>query len=236
MPAPLPFKEVQALFESLGVKDFGAALPEGRIHWTDASGAVVAHARCRAILSWAATNHSIMWAEAITGFQQAGVPCLPAPEGEDPYVEDIDEDLAQELAGQSAQLVNAQFLYAAPTGGGGKLFLAVTEFTPGAIAEDPGQEARRVEAARAWAAQRLARLAELLESGEVDEVATLLGALSGQARQQADFVVRGTDLAPRLSGLATQAMLWAQALPQHRERVAYELQVAARGWGPTLPA
>jgi hypothetical protein len=232
MPSPLAFKELQALFDSLGVKDFGAALPEGRIHWTDAGGKVVAHARCRAILSWASTNHSIMWAEAIASFQQAGVPCLPAPEGEDPYVQDIDEDLAQELAGQSAQLVNAQFLYAAPTGGGGKLFLAVTDFTPGAMDEDPGQEARRIEAARGWAAERLVRLAALLEQGEVDEVATLLGSLSGQARQQADFVVRGTDLAPRLSGLATQAMLWAQALPEHKDRVAYELKVAARGWQP----
>lgn len=230
MPEPLTFPQVQELFESLGVKDFGAALPEGRIHWTSADGAVVAHARCRAILSWASTNHSIMWAEGIQGFTDAGVPCLPAPEGEDPYVEDIDEDLAEELAGQSAQLVNAQFLYTAPTGGGGKLFLAVTEFTPGAPEPDPEEEGRRIEAARGWAAERLVRLGELLAQGEVDQVTTLLGSLSGQARQQADYVVRGTDLAPRLSGLATQAQLWANALPEHTDRVAYELGVAARGW------
>lgn len=234
MPEPLKFKEVQSLFDSLGVKDFAAALPEGRMHWTDGDGRVVAHARCRAILSWAATNHSIMWAEAIESFQKAGVPCLPGPEGESPYLAEVDEDLAQELATQSAQLVNAQFLYAAPTGGGGKLFLAVTEFTPGSVDEDPDAPRRRIEAARAWAQRRLSDLHRLMGEGRVDEVGSLLGALSGQARQQADFVVRGSELAPRLSGLSTQALLWAQALPEHKERVTYELQVAARAWAPAL--
>lgn len=230
MPEPLRFAEVKDLFDTLGVQDFSAALPEGRIHWINGDGAVVAHARCRAILSWAATNNSILWAEAIASYQEAGVPCLPAPEGEEPFVEDIDETVAQELAGQSAQLVNAQFLYAAATGGGGKLFLAITDFTPGTPAEDPGAEGRRVAAARTWTHARLQRLGALLKEGRADEVAGLLLALAGQSRQQADYVVRGTDLAPRLSGLAAQAQLWSAALPDQAQRVAYELEIAARGW------
>ncbi|NOY25612.1 MAG: hypothetical protein GXP62_07040 [Oligoflexia bacterium] len=233
MSETLSFPQVQSLFDSLGVKDFGADLPEGRLHWTDAAGKVVATARCRAILSWAGGNHSALWADAIDSFKDAGVPCLESPDGENPYVEDIDELEAQEMAGQAAQLVSAQFLYAAPTGGGGKLFLAVTEFTPGGRDPDPADDARRVQAARVWTAGRLKRLGELLAQGEVDQVASLLGALSGQARQQADFVVRGTDLAPRLSGLATQAQLWASALPDQADRVAYELGIAAHAWEPT---
>ncbi len=236
MPEPLKFKEVQALFDSLGIKDFAADLPEGRLHWTDAQGRRVASARCRAILSWAAANHSLMWAEGIESFRKAGVPCLPGPEGEPAYVEDIDQDQAQELAAQTAQLVGAQFLYAAPTGGGGLLYLAVSDFQPTGAAEDPDAAARRQEAARQWARERLLALRQRLLDGQVEEAASLLVAFAGQARQQADFVVRGSELAPRLSGLATQATLWAQVLPDQKERVAYELEVASRGWAAALEA
>ncbi|MCB9779588.1 MAG: hypothetical protein H6742_13575 [Alphaproteobacteria bacterium] len=228
----LDFRQVQAIFDRLGVANFGAALPEGRIHWTDQAGGVVAHARCQAILSWAATNQSLMWAEAIAGFKDAGVPCLPKPDERDDYEADIDEDTAQELAGQCAQLTGAQFLYAAPTGGGGKLFLAVRDFRPGGLEPDPEEEARRVEAARGWAEGKLTRLAEALaDEARTGEVAGLLRAFAGEARQQAHYVVQGTALGGRLGGLATQAEAWAAALPQQREVVAYQLGVAAKGLG-----
>lgn len=228
----LDFREVQTIFDRLGVANFGAALPEGRIHWTNGDGRVVAHARCQAILSWAATNQSMMWAEAISGFSDAGVPCLPKPDERSDYEEDVDEDTAQELAAECAQLTGAQFLYAAPTGGGGKLFLAVRAFQPGGIEDDPEEEARRVEAARGWAEAKLSRLAEKLsDEGRSGEVAGLLRSFAGEARQQAHFVVKDTELGGRLGGLATQAEAWAAALPQQREVVAYQLGVAAKGLG-----
>ncbi|RME25858.1 MAG: hypothetical protein D6798_07920 [Deltaproteobacteria bacterium] len=240
MAEPLTFEQVASLFESLGIASFGAALPEGRIHWTNRAGEIVAHARCQAILSYAAANQSLMWAAGIESFQQAGVPCLPPPDESRPYEEDIGEDDAMELATQAAQLVNAQFLYAAPTGGGSKLFLAVRDFTPGSPDADPLEEERRIEATRAWAFGKLSRLAERLQQAVGDdqavaEVATLLRSLSGQADQQARFVVPGSDLAPRLAGLATQARMWADRLPADLEQVAYALRVAANGFAAAPP-
>jgi|GEM_PF-2915786 len=233
MPEPLTFDQVAELFESLGVKSFGAALPEGRIHWTNEDGKIVAHARCRAILSYAATNASIMWAEKIPSFEQAGVPCLPAPD-EEGYQEGVDENEAQDLASQAAQLANAQFLYAAPTGGGGKLFLAIREFTAGTPEADPEDDARRLAATTAWVQERLTQLSALLAGDRADEAPGLLKAFADQAKQQATFVVPGSELASRLTGLSVQATTWATALSMdanHRDRVAYEIAIAINGFG-----
>lgn len=238
MPSPLTFADVEELFRTLGVKSFGAALPEGRIQWTNEAGEVVAHARCQAVLSWAATNNSLMWAEALGHFQQAGVPCLPKLDGEEDYLEGVTEEQAQELATQAAQLTGAQFLYAAPMGGGGQLFLAVREFRAGAEAPDPDAEERRQDATRAWAGQKLRGLAKVIREGRTDEARALLGALPDQATQQAEYVVQGTPVAARLKDLADQARGWSESLgeagseagEETAERLAYELDIAARGF------
>ncbi len=232
MPSPLTFADVQELFETLGVKSFGAALPEGRIHWTNEAGEIVAHARCQAVLSWAATNNSLMWAESLSHFQQAGVPCLPKLDGEEDYMEGVDVEQAEILATQAAQLTGAQFLYTAPMGGGGQLFLAVRNFKPGAQEPDPDAEQRRQDATRAWAGQKLRGIAKVLRDGRQDEAKSLLDALPGQASQQAEYVVAGTPVGARLEDLAQQATGWAEAAGDEAqaERLAYELDIAARGF------
>lgn len=126
----LSFEEIERLFSSLGVRDFGAALPEGRIQWMNAEGAVVANGKCVAVLSWAAPNQSIAWAEALPHFKEAGVPVVARPEGLSEYQVGVPEKLAEQLANRAARDAAAIFLYTAPTGGGSKLFLAVTEFVP----------------------------------------------------------------------------------------------------------
>jgi hypothetical protein len=232
MSEPLTFDQVAELFESLGVQSFGAALPEGQIHWTNKDGKIVAHARCQAILSFAATNASVMWAEKIPSFTEAGVPCLPAPD-DDGYEEGVDENEAQELASQAAQLANAQFLYAAPTGGGGKLFLAIRNFTAGAPEPDANEEARRLKATTAWVQERLRQLSTLLASDRSEEAPGLLKAFADQAKQQATFVVPGSELAGRLTGLSIQATTWGTALSldgNNRDRVAYEMAIAINGF------
>ena len=129
MPIPLTYTQIEQLFETLQIKTFNAALPEGRIEWLDARGTVVATGACQAILSWSGGNNSLMWAEAIAAFKDAGVPCLPAPD-EDTYQEGVTEAEAESLATQAAQLTNAQFLYDAPTSPQSKLFLAIRNFRP----------------------------------------------------------------------------------------------------------
>lgn len=233
MPEPLTFDQVAELFGTLGVKSFGAALPEGRIHWTDEAGNIVAYARCQAILSYASTNASIMWAEKIPSFAKAGVPCLPAPD-EEGYQEGVDENEAQDLASQAAQLVSAQFLYAAPTGGGGKLFLAIRGFTAGTPDPDPDGDERRLAATTAWVQERLTQLSALLAGERADEAPGLLKAFADQARQQGTFVVPGSELASRLTGLSVQATTWSTALSldaNNRDRVAYEIAIAVNAFG-----
>lgn len=223
----LSFEEVQQLFQTLGVKNFGADLAEGRAFWTDAQGKVVASGRCQAILSFAAANHSVAWASAIPAFQEAGVPCIEPLDDEEPFRADVDKEEAEDMARQACQLTNAQFLYESSSGPS-TLYLAIRDFRAGG--SDAADEAHRVAAARAWAGQRLAELAALIEAGEHLKAASLLRAFAKGARNQADMVVPGTDLAPRLAGLATQAMMWSDLLPDQAQQVAYGLGVASKGF------
>ncbi len=230
MASSLTFAQVEQLFGTLGVKNFGAALPEGRIHWTNEAGDIVAHARCQAVLSYASANSSLMWCAAMDHFESAGVPCLPAPDEGPAYEADVTEEIALELATQAAQLTGAQFLYAAPSGGGSQLFLAIRDFHPGAPEEDPSTQARRVAAARSWATARLRSVSTMIGEGRTDEAAAMLRSFDGELRQQAEFIVQGSDLAPRLAGLSSQAALWAEQAEAEPDRVAYEMSIATRGF------
>lgn len=129
MPIPLNYTEIESLFSSLQIASFDADLPKGHIRWLDGSGRVVAEGACQAILSWTERNNSLMWAAALPDFIQAEVPCLPPPDDET-YQEGVEEAEAEAMARQAAQLVSAQFLYAAATGPDSKLFLAIRDFQP----------------------------------------------------------------------------------------------------------
>ena len=228
---PLSFEEVEELFRTLGIRTFGAALPEGRIHWMDESGTVVAHGSCLAILSFAAANGSVMWAGEIPAFRQANVPVIPRPESFAGYQENVNEKHAEAMATAVCRSEGALFLYRAPSGGGGALFLAVTEFHPGGLEADPDDAARRSESARAWAFTSLTGIGALLEQGgSAEEAGLLLGRLRDQAHQQAEFVLKGLPAATEIDRLGDQAAAWAAAVPDHRDRVAYELNIAARRW------
>ena len=122
------FDDIQQIFTRLGVRDFAAALPEGRIQWLNADGAVVATGRCVAILSYASANQSMAWAEALPHFKAAGVPCLERPEGLPEYQVNITETVAEQLAARVARNAGADFLYPAKTGPGSLLYLSVSEF------------------------------------------------------------------------------------------------------------
>ena len=226
----LSFEEVQGLFETLGIKTFGAALPEGQIHWLDAAGAVVAHGRCEAILSYASNNDSVMWAARIPQLIEAGVPTV-APEAEVPdYMEDMEEHHAQALAADAARRAGAQFLYAAPTGNGA-LYLAIFEFTPGGLADNPMLVAHRESDARRLVFQGLSRAAKALEAeGAEAEAAELLGGLARTLRQQATFVLKGLAMGEQVEAMAGTAEGWQKVLPGGRETVLAEIKAIAGEW------
>jgi hypothetical protein len=112
------------LLESLGAIGFGANLAGGKIYWTDKEGKVVAHAESKAILSWAATNNSAMWAFAIGQFQDAGVPLIKPSDASAEYISNISDEQAEEYAAKVALEASAEFLYRASNGANG-LYLAV---------------------------------------------------------------------------------------------------------------
>lgn len=133
------FEDIQQLFSTLGVRDFSAALPEGRIQWLNAEGTVVAHARCVAVLSYAPANQSMAWAEALPHFKEAGVPTLERPDGLPEYQVNINDAVAEQIAARVARNAGAEFLYPAKYGNGSLLYLSITEFTPVASPTETGE-------------------------------------------------------------------------------------------------
>ncbi len=200
--APLPYVAIRALFDNLGVATFGAALPEGRIQWMNGAGEVVAHGSCEVVLSWASGNDSILWGTKLPGFAEAGVPCVPLPEAQPESQIGVTKEEAEAIATAACMGSGAPFLYEAPTGGG-CLFLVVTEFHPGAPGEDAAAAAGRLDKARRWAAQWLARHAQALEADESRaEAVAALGAFARDLRNQADLVIAGLPAAASVRALA----------------------------------
>lgn len=128
-------EEVAAKFDSLGIKSFGADLPAGKIHWVNAQGEIVARGDCKAVISFAGTNNSYIWLSTMAQYES--VPTLPIPEGSAPYVEPATETEARAAATLAAIGDKADYLYAAPVGGGGYVYLAVYNLR---FEEQPSQE------------------------------------------------------------------------------------------------
>ena len=124
------FAEIAEAFKTLGVKTFYAQLPEGRIAWVDENGQTVAQARCKAILSYATANQSVMWAWGLEHFAQAGVPTIAPDELVPVYMENVPQRNAEHLAMRAAEDDGAEFYYAAPSGEGSVLYLSIHDFTP----------------------------------------------------------------------------------------------------------
>jgi hypothetical protein len=212
----MPYVAIRMMFDQLGVASFGAALPEGDIHWMDDRGNIVARAKCAVVLSWAEGNRSILWGTKLPGFAEAGVPVVPLPEGQEESVLDVDKDDAESIATSACIGTNDpfQFMYEAPTGGG-CLFLAVREFRPGAPNEDAAAGQKRLEKARAWAASTLANLANVLEEDATrSEAIAAMGALGKNLRNQADLVIAGLPAAASVRMLA-ERVEDLQAIAEH---------------------
>ena len=129
-PREQRFSEIQAAFKELGIKTFYAELPEGRISWVDDGDVTVARARCKAILSYVATNQSLKWAWGLEHFVTAGVPMVARDETMPVYMENVPLRNAEHLAMRAADEDGAEFYYAAPTGEGSFLYLAIHGFEP----------------------------------------------------------------------------------------------------------
>ena len=139
LPPHESFKDIQQTFESLGIQSFDADLPNGRIRWFDEAGVEVATGTCKAICSYASANMSLLWAQGLEHFVAAGVPMVERQEHLPMLMEKVPAKNAELFAMRAAERDGAQFYYAAPSGEGSSLYLAIHDFQPVMLSGTPAE-------------------------------------------------------------------------------------------------
>ena len=223
-------KEFGDLLESLGAIGFGANLAGGKIYWTDKEGKVVAHAESKAILSWAATNNSAMWAFAIGQFQDAGVPLIKPSDATAEYISNINDEQAEEYAAKVAIEASAEFLYRASNGANG-LYLAVYNFKAESIELSAEDHRRKRNSSINYIVQMIANLAEILSNKKrTEEAMSLMNHFSEALNQQISVVLKDEDLKEEAGKLQRSIAAWLEMLPDKRVDVLAFMKQAASKW------
>jgi hypothetical protein len=190
-----PFDSIAHQMDALGVQSFGADLQGGRIHWMDGSNAVVAHGRCKAILSFAATNNSYLWLSAHSQYQ--GVPKVMKPEGAEGYREGVTEAEARAVAVEAAIADGAAYMYAAPMGGGGFVYLAVHDLAFGPLTLSPEEQLHKTRAAMQYVVHKVDALLSIAARPDFD---TVLYAFLRDMEAQYRYVLKGLPAAAVVQG------------------------------------
>lgn len=226
----MSIKEFGDLLERHGAIGFGANLAGGKIYWTDKEGKVVAHAQSKAILSWAATNNSAMWAFAIGQFQDAGVPVIKPSDAKADYIGNISDEQAEEFAAKAAIEAEAEFLYRASNGANG-LYLAVYNFKAESIELSAEDLKRKRNSSINYIIQMIGNLAEILSNKKrSDEAISLMKHFSDALNQQIAIVLRDDDLKEEASRLQRSIAAWVGMLPEKRADVLAFMKQAASKW------
>lgn len=218
------------LLQSLESVGFGANLAGGKIYWTNAAGTVVAHAECKAILSWAATNNSAMWAHAIGQFQDAGVPVLKSANYKSDYIGNINDEQAAKFAAEVAEEGGAQYIYRAPNGANG-LYLAVFNFKAESMELNEDDHRRKRNSSINYIVQMIANLAEILSNKKrTAEAMSLMNHFSEALNQQISVVLKDEDLKEEAGKLQRSITAWLGMLPDKRIDVLAFMKQAASKW------
>ncbi len=228
----LKLEDFNVVLERLKVVNYGANLAGGTIHWTDASGAVVAHAQIKAVLSWAATNNSAMWASGIGQFEDAGVPVVVFEEAKGDYIGNINDIQAAELAGKAAAQAGAAYLYRASNGANG-LYLAIFDFKEESIELTPEDIARKKRSVMGYSMQMLNNLGEILNNKKrVAEAKNLMNHYHKALAQQLEHVAgEDTALQDAIQKQQKSIQIWKDMLPKKRKDVLAFMKQAASKWG-----
>jgi hypothetical protein len=223
-------KDFEIVLQEIGAVGFGASLAKGKIHWTNTDGKVVAHAETKAILSWAATNNSAMWAFAIGQFQDAKVPVLKPANLISDYIGNINDEQAEEIAGKAAIEGAAQYLYRAANGANG-LYLGIFNFKAESIELGPEEILRKRNSSINYIVQMIDNLAGILDNKKrTDEAISLLKHFSDALNQQIATVLIDEDLKEEASKLQRSISAWVNMLPEKRTDVLAFMKQAASKW------
>jgi hypothetical protein len=218
------------LLDSLAVKSYGINLAGGKIHWTDAAGTVVAHADVKAVISWAATNNSAMWAYAIGQFQDAEVPVVKPEILNSEQIGNILDVQAAEFAAKAAEAAGAEYLYRAANGANG-LYLAVYNFKAESYELSPDEILRKRKSSIGYIIQMIGSISEILNNKRrVEEASKLLQHFSDALNQQIEFVLKGDDLKEEAAKLQKSIAAWVGMLPDQRKDVLAFMKQAASKW------
>lgn len=223
-------QDFKMVLDELKVVGFGVNLAGGKIHWTDAAGLVVAHAEIKAILSWAATNNSAMWAHAIGQFQDAKVPVLIPKEKISDFIQNINDSEAADLASEAAEEADAEFIYRASNGANG-LYLAVFNFKKESFELSSEDLARKRKSAIGYIVQMLGNIHEILSNKKrVEEAGNLLKHFDEVLNQQLEMLIKDEDLKDEGNRLKKSIQSWLNMLPDKRNDVLAFIKQAASKW------
>ena len=224
-------QNIANVLDALGVVNFGADLVGGKIHWTNKEGEIVAFANVKAIMSWAATNNSAMWAHAVGQFQDAGVPCVVPKDAISEYISNINDEQAAEFAQKVAAEAGAQFLYRAANGANG-LYLAIFDFEEGTRELTTQDITRRRRSAIGYVVQMLGNLAEILNNKKREQEAVkLLEHFQTALKQQVEQVLKDEDVITEAKKLDGSMSVWiSKILAGERKDVLAFMKQAISKW------
>lgn len=223
-------EKFQSILDSLGAVSFGANLAAGTIYWTNDKGEVVAHAEAKAIISWAATNHTAMWAYAIGQFEDSGVPVIKPENNKSEYLGNINDQQAAEFAVVVAEKAEAEFLYRAANGANG-LYLAVYNFKAESIELSEDDHKRKRNSSINYIIQMIANLAEILSHKKrIEEAIKLMEHFRDALNQQIEIVLKDEDLKEEAAKLQRSIGAWVKMLPDQRRDVLAFMKQAASKW------
>lgn len=222
---------INSVLDRLQVVNYGLDLAGGKIHWTNRAGEVVAHAKVKAILSWAATNNSAMWAHAIGQFEDAGVPVLVPENTMADYIGNINDDQAKDYAAKVAETHDASYLYRAANGANG-LYLGIFDFKEESIELGPDDVVRKKRSAMNYSVQMLYNLSEILQNKKRwEEALKLMDHYHKALEDQVDHVARGDErLIELLRKQQKSIKVWQGMLPKKRKDVMAFINQAASKW------
>lgn len=193
------YDAIAAKFEELHVESFGADLPNGKIHWTNSAGERVAQGDCKVTISFAGTNNSYIWMSTMAQYKD--VPKIPLPAGMPKYVESTTEERARNIATSAAAKDGADYLYAAPVGGGGFVYIAVYKLVFTVEKDTPEEEAAKKKAAWSFLADKIEMLIDAID---VNDFPKIFDAFIADARNQAKYVLFGLSEANSVGAFTTK--------------------------------
>ena len=222
--------EFNNLLNSIGAKSHGSNLSAGTIYWTDENHQVVAHANIKAIISWASTNNSAMWAYSIGQFQDNMVPVVKPLNVKSDYIGNISDSDTESIAIKAAEEDNAGYLYRASNGSNG-LYLGIYNFKIETLELTTEDLNRKRKASITYIIQMISNIGELLENKKkLKEAETLLTHFHDSLNEKIKYAFKDEDIKEEALKLQKSISAWITMLPDKRRDVLAFMKQAISKW------